>query len=104
MSTAQFVTTDVSGQSLGPSFKGPAVQSSSDRLNLEDGTETCVTNYESSLGNIQKREDLDYPATDTRYHAFQKFVVYSLKIYSLSSDLFIHFLRFIWSQDSVTRT
>jgi len=56
----------------------------------------CVT--------FQKREDLDYPAADARYHAFQKCIVYSLKIYNLSSDLFIHFLRFIWSHDSVTRT
>ena len=55
----------------------------------------CVT--------FQKRENLFYPAAVVCHHAFQKFIVHSLKIYNLSSDLFIHYLRFIWSQGSVTR-
>jgi hypothetical protein len=48
------VITDVSGQTLAPNFKGPAVKSSSDRLTLEDGTEMWVTNYESTLRNISE--------------------------------------------------
>jgi hypothetical protein len=48
------VIADVSGQSIGPTFKGQAV------MTLEDGTDrfrrTSVTNYQSTLRNIPEEQ------------------------------------------------
>jgi hypothetical protein len=102
--TAQIVITDVSGQPSVPNFKGPAIQSSSDRLTLEDGTKTWLTDYESTLRNISEERRSRLPSGGCRLSRIPEiYCIFSENLQFIQWFVY-SFLRFIWSQDSVTRT
>jgi hypothetical protein len=85
-------------------FQGTSSPISSDRLTLEDGTKTWVTNYESTLRNISEERRSRLPSGGCPLSRIPEIYCIFAENLQFIQWFFIHFLRFSWSQDSVTRT